>query len=144
MPCLANPLAVAELLSLSSCRFRNPTSQLRRLRRSKWREGSVGHADGAFGPVPRSTAGPSSENFISSLILLPSLCYSVMKLGHSLKFLCFIIFHFMSKSYEENIFDQISLTFLSFLVNSSVCYLLNIDYQIKFCPETEYIEFMFR
>lgn len=47
----------------------------------------------------------------------------------------------MSKSYEENIFDQISLTFL---VNSRVCYLLNIDYQIKFCPETEYIKFMFK
>lgn len=101
----------------------------------------MGHADGAFGPVPRSTAGPSSENFISSLVLLPFLCYSVMKSGHSLKFLCFITFHFMSKSYEENIFDQISLTFL---VNSRVCYLLNIDYQIKFCPETEYIKFMFK
>lgn len=53
-------------------------------------------------------------------------------------------FHFMSKSHEENIFDQISLTFLSFLVNSRGCCLLNIDYQIKFCTETEYIKFMFK
>lgn len=53
-------------------------------------------------------------------------------------------FHFMSKSHEENIFDQINLTFLSFLVNSRGCCLLNIDYQIKFCTETEYIKFMFK
>lgn len=50
----------------------------------------------------------------------------------------------MNKSHKEGIFDQISLTFLSFLVNSRGYYLLNIDYQIEFCMEREYIKFMFK
>lgn len=49
----------------------------------------------------------------------------------------------MSKSHKENILAQIILTFLSFLVNSMGCYLLNIDCQIKVCAETKYMKFMF-
>jgi len=49
----------------------------------------------------------------------------------------------MSKSHEENVFDQTSLTFLSFLLNSKECHLLNIDYRINFHTETEFIKFTF-
>lgn len=143
MPCLANPPALAEMLPLSARCSRNPTWHLQGLRRCKWHEGGMGHADGAFW----SCAKVNYKSFIWELHFFyrspPFLCYSVMKSGSSLKFLCFITFHFMSKSHEENIFDQISLTFLSFLVSSMGCCLLNIDYQIKFCTETEYIKFMF-
>lgn len=143
MPCLANPPALAELLSLSAHSSRNPTSQLQGLKRPKWHEGGMGHADGAFGPVPRPTTSLSSENLIYSVV--PPLFFVTVWRNQGLPFkvLCFTTFHFMSKSHKENILAQIILTFLSFLVNSTGCYLLNIDCQIKVCAETKYMKFMF-
>lgn len=133
MLCLANPPALARLFLLSACFSRNPTPQLWTWGKSKWHEDLLLFLCRAF-----------IWEFNLFLIPLPFLCYRLMKLRPPFIFLCFFCtLYLMCKGLKESIFP-ISLTFVSFLGNSRSCCLWNSDCQIKFCIESEHINFIFK